>query len=179
MKKLLLIIFMALCTVAVQAQFYVGGTLGASVESNSIAGESHTKQTYSIAPEFGYNITPVWAIGVSFGALYTSVGGDNDYTALGVSSYLRATFANVGRVHFFAEAAFSHEKTKEQTSHVKVDGWGLGLCPGVRIDLTDKLQLVGRTTLFQYAEAGEKDFKVKQTGFAIGNNLELGMQFNF
>lgn len=181
MKKFVLGVLMLVSTVSVQAQFYAGGMLGVSINSIKLQGESSTTQTYGIAPEFGYNINSVWAMGVSLGAAYTSVGGDegNDFTVFSVSPYVRATFAHVNRAHFFADAAFSYANTKEHTFHTHTDGWGVGLCPGVLIDLSKNLQLVARTTLVQYSESGKKPYKVKQTGFFIGNNLELGVQFNF
>lgn len=182
MKKIVLgVLLVLISAVSAQAQFYVGGTLGVSINSIKIQDESNTTQTYGIAPEFGYNINSVWAVGVSLGAAYTSVGGDegNDFTAFSVSPYVRTTFAHVNKAHFFADAAFSYVNTKEHTFHTHTDGWGVGLCPGVLIDLSRHLQLVGRTTLMQYSESGKQPYKVKQTGFFVGNNLELGVQFNF
>lgn len=182
MKRLFLAAVMTIVALSAQAQFYAGGTLGVSINSFKVQGESSTTQSYSIAPEFGYNINSVWAVGVSLGAMYTSAGSDDggiDYTTLSVSPYVRATFAHLNKVHFFADAAFTYESAKEHDYHTHTDGWGVGLCPGILVDIARNLQLVGRTTLFQYAEAGKGSYKTKHTGFSIGNNLELGVQFNF
>lgn len=181
MKKIILGVLMVVMAVSAQAQFYVGGVLGASINSAKFQGESATTQTYSIAPEFGYCFNPVWSVGVSLSAQYTSAGGDTgtDFTTFGVSPYVRATFARVNRVHFFADAAFAYANTKEHIYHTHTNSWGVGLCPGLLIDLTRSLQLMARTTLVQYVEAGEKPYKVKQTGFSIGDNLELGVLFKF
>lgn len=178
MKKLFILALMVTCTIAAKAQFYVGGTFGLSAETTKVDDESHTNSVYSISPEAGYNINKVWAVGLSVGLSYTVNGGGEDVTTWGISPYARATFAHAGAVDFFAEAAFAYENA--EVGDVSVDGWGIGLRPGILVSLSDCLQLVGRTTLFKYATAGDSPYKLKQTGISLSpTNVELGILFNF
>lgn len=178
MKRIFFIVIVALCAISAEAQVYVGGTFGISVETNKADDESHTNSVYSISPEVGYQINKVWSVGVSVGASYTVVGGGDDVTMWGVSPYVRAIYARAGAVDFFAEGAFSYEKAKND--YLSVDGWGIGLRPGILVNLSKRLQLVGRTVLFKYSSTGDKPYKVKQTGFTLGgNNVEVGVQYNF
>ena len=61
-------------------------------------------------------------------------------------------------LHFFADAVFAYENAKKHTLYTHTNGWGVGLCLGVLIDLTRHLQLLARTTFVQYAEAGKKPY---------------------
>lgn len=178
MKKILFVAIIALCAMSAKAQVYVGGTFGVSVETNKVNDESQTNSTYSISPEVGYQINNVWAVGLSLGASYTVIGGGDDLTMWGISPYVRATFAHTGAVDFFVEGAVSYEKAKND--YLSLNGWGIGLRPGILVNLSERLQLVGRTMLFKYASTGKDSYKVKQTGFMLGgNNVEVGVQYNF
>ena len=177
-KVLFLGVLLFVLTASVNAQVYVGGTLGISAENYKTEGKSYTNSVYSISPEIGYNINQHWAVGASLGLFYSvSGGGGDDINGFGFSPYVRGTFAQVGAVRFFTEAAFSYEKA--ELEDYDMDGWGVALRPGILVDLSKRLQLVGRTQLFSYSEAGEDSYKVKKMDFAISNNWEIGVLFNF
>ena len=177
MKKIILTSIILLCTLAVQEQCYVGGTLHVSAETNKADGSSATNSVYGISPEFGYNINKMWAVGLTAGVEYAvNGGGGDDITTWGLSPYVRATFAQAGHVKFFAEGALGYGKV--EVADFDTDVWSIGILPGILVDLSRKVQLVGRTVLFRYGESGDSPYKVKQTGFSLGNNLEVGILFN-
>ena len=73
MKKVLLTMatmFVALCA---NAQFYGGGTL--CYKSVDVPGKSSKSSatSFKIAPELGYNINEMWAVGVGVGYMSTNM----------------------------------------------------------------------------------------------------------
>lgn len=177
MKKLLTTAALILASATAHSQFYVGGTLGIACESVKTDNISRTNQVYSIAPEAGYNIDKIWAIGMSIGESY-AINDSEEYTVFSLSPYIRATFADTTHLKFFVEAAFDYEYCEIDGSG-SIDGWAWGLCPGIMANISKKIQLIGRTTLFAYSESGKKSYKTKQIGFAINNNLQIGLLYNF
>lgn len=171
MKKLILGAIVALSSISASAQLYLGGTLGIATQTIKVESESQTTTTFGIAPEIGYNFNDIWAIGTSVGVNTLSSEG-NSSTTFVVNPYARATFAKVGNVKFFGEAAFEYDKNSDAS------GWGIGIRPGLLIDLSPKVSLIGRTILFQYTSTSSDGVTVSQTGFAIGNNLSIGVIFN-
>lgn len=171
MKKFIIgALLVALSSVAASAQVYLGGTLGVATSTIKIEDESQTSTTFTFAPEVGYNFNDMWAVGTSVGIQGTSVGGNSSSTFV-LCPYVRATFAHVGPVRFFAEGAVEYDKSSD------TDGWGIGLRPGMLVDISKKVSLIGRTVLVQYSSASGNGITVSQTGFAIGNNLSIGVIF--
>ena len=179
MKKNILLLLMCCITMAANAQFYVGGTLGVGCVTTKVKGESSTAATYSIAPEFGYKFNKWIALGATLGATYTEPGdvGD-DITLFELSPYLRTTFVRLKAIDFFVDAAFSYQHAKNHGTDLSVDGWGLGINPGFSVNVSDRWKLLGRTTIFQYSSSGD-ELKVKTTGFALANNFTVGVLYQF
>lgn len=170
---------LALASLSSYSQYYVGGTLGIGVQTMKMDGDSYTNSAFSISPELGYNLNSTWAIGTSLAVQYTvDGGGGDDYTLLGISPYVRATFAEVGCVKFFTEGALTYAYMK-LSDYDGESGWGVSLRPGVLIALSDKFHLLGRTTLFEYSSAGSGSYKVSTTGFSINTNLQVGAIYTF
>ena len=179
MKRFLTVIAWMLVTMASHAQFYAGGSLGVTTLSTKQDGTSHTNATYTIAPEIGFRFNRILSAGVSGGVQYTVIGGGDDIVVYDLSPYLRTTFAHVSRVHFFADVAFSYQRTHSGTFDTSVNGWALSLNPGLLVDLSEHVQLMGRASLFQYAQSGKDEYKVKQTGFSIPTALAIGVFYHF
>lgn len=171
MRKVILGAMIALSSIAASAQVYLGGTLGVATATVKVEDESQTATTFSIEPEVGYCFNDVWAVGTSIGVQGTSSGGESSTTFV-VNPYVRATFAKVGNVKFFGEGAFEYDKNGDAS------GWGIGLRPGLTVELSPKVSLIGRTVLLQYSSVSGGGVTISQTGFAIGNNLSIGILFN-
>ena len=181
MKRILFLVLMMGFIVSAKAQIYVGGSFGISCVNVKVSGESNTNQMYSISPEIGYQLSPMFALGVEVGASYINNAAsgldDDDISILTVSPYLRTTFARVNSVSFFADTAFNYAHS-ETGMHVKSDAWGVAVCPGMMVNVLKNFNIVARTALFQYNQAGD-EIKVKNTGFSLNTNASLGIQFTF
>jgi len=176
MKKLLFMVFLAVAAKNTNAQLYRGGTLQLStqnVKTGDADGVSTT--SFGIAPEIGYNITDIFAIGTE---VAFSTSKTEDYKALntwGVAPYVRANFAELGsNVKLFADAYFAYEWASQGSADW--DGFEFGLRPGINVALNDNWDLIGKMTLFSYSKYDE----VKTTSFKFAPaNVQLGVVYNF
>lgn len=179
MKKLVIICVLATFAMAAKAQFYAGGSIGLSAVSTKQDRESHTSSTYMVTPEIGYRFNRIFSAGVSGGVSYTVFGGGDDVATYNVSPYVRTTFAHVRCVDFFADATAFYQRERSGDTRTAVNGWGVALNPGLLVNLSDHLQLMGRTTVFQYTKFKEEPFAVKQVGFFLPATLSIGMIYQF
>lgn len=179
MKKLVIMCVLAAFAMAAKAQFYAGGSIGLSAVSTKQDRESHTNSTYMVMPEIGYRFNRIFSVGVSGGVSYTVFGAGDDVATYNVSPYVRTTFAHVRCVDFFADATAFYQRDRSGDTRVAVNGWGVALNPGILVNLSDHVQLMGRTSLFQYTKFKEEPFAVKQVGFSIPATLSVGVIYQF
>lgn len=180
MKKLIFALMLACVAVGANAQAYLGGTLGLSIQNTKETldygnyghhSNSITTTTFTLAPEIGYSFNKVLAVGTTFGLDCISVDSES-VTGFFVLPYLRATFARAGKFDFFAEATVGYEFYNED--EYNYNSFMLGLRPGFRAHLNDKVSLIARSTLIGY----EKIDGVSQTSISLFNNFSVGILFN-
>ena len=185
MKK----IFMTLAAVCVaatmNAQVYVGGGLG--LASTSQDGNTNTK--LKLMPEIGYNINDSWAIGVAFGYAENEQkvkAGNLTVSAkdkvFQINPYARYTFAKFDKVNLFLDGGldYIHE---DPAAGNKVNTFGLGIKPGIAVNLNDKLSFVAHAGFLGWQSEKEDVDGAKAAntfGFDLdGSNLSFGVYYNF
>ena len=67
MKKIIMTIAAAFVATAMNAQVYVGGSIGLNAWSSQKNAGDRSETTFKILPEIGYNINDSWAIGTVIG----------------------------------------------------------------------------------------------------------------
>ena len=170
MKKVLLLSLMAVFSIAANAQFSVGGTLGFSTEHTKHVG---TTNVFTIAPEFSYELNEIVELGIEVGAGFAH--SEDDLRTFEVTPFVRAKFAHVGCVDFFADAAVSYATAEWDDADIDVDGWKVAVRPGFLVNLTNNWKLIGKTSLFEYSKMDE----IKTTGFHINGNFSMGVIYRF
>ena len=174
MKKFLFTLAAAFVTLTASAQVYVGGEVG--FWRNWADGANET--TFKVLPEVGYNLSEDWAIGTQIGYQY------NQVNAFVVTPYARWTFAKFDAVSLFLDGGFEFGTYKASGDGVKDDShnaWGIGIKPGVKVDLTDKLSFIAHAGFFGYRDADDLEIFGKN-GFGVdvdGNALQFGLYYNF
>lgn len=174
MKKLFMMAVMAIVAVSASAQVYVGGSLG--YKNVDTEGEDDALNTLSIVPEVGYNLGDTWAIGAALDFGY-SKKGDNSTTTIGIAPYVRYNFARIDKVRFFLDGTVEFLSVKPKDVDA-MNGWGIGVKPGVAFDLNDKVSLIAHVGYLGYADTHKIDGK-KTFGLNLDNNLSLGFYYNF
>ena len=179
MKKFLLTLADAFIAFTASAQVYVGGEVG--FWRNWTAGANTT--TAKILPEVGYGLSEKWAIGTQIGWVYNYNEGVK-VNAFVVAPYARFTYAKFDAVSLFLDGGFEFGTYKASGDGIHDDShnsWGIGIKPGVKVDLTSKLSFVAHAGFFGYRDNDDAEI-FGGNGFGLdvnGNNLQFGLYYNF
>lgn len=178
MKKILMTLAAVAMAATMNAQGYIGGTMG--IGSMKV-GEADAETTYKFLPEVGYNINNDWAIGVSFGwtkgdmkVLKNELDVDGFRTTQ-VNPYVRYTFVHSKYFNVFSDLALSY-------AHINGggDAYGVGLTPGIALNLSEKVSFVSKFAFLGWQHA--KINKVKADFFGVdidATNVQFGLYYNF
>jgi len=150
MKKVIVIVAMALMAFTAKAQVYVGGSV-------AFVGQGEAA-VFAIAPEVGYSFDDNMAVGAAL-----SVGFSDGVTAFALDPYFRYHFLEWGPVRFFADANFNFTNTSADSGSSST--WGIGIMPGIDIPVNDNWSLVCHVA------------RVGYYGGAFGLNLNSGSSF--
>lgn len=142
MKKLILVLTLAVMAVSAHAQVYLGGSFNFSAKKNA---------QVSILPEVGYAFSDNMAAGLVVGyANDESVTWLEGASAVLIAPYFRYTFINAGPVRLFVDAEFQIGIVNE--GNQSAANWNLGIRPGLALPITDHLSFVGHFGRLGYYE---------------------------
>lgn len=184
MKKIFAVALVAMMTMTVNAQVYVGGGVG--LQSSSYDGNSET--FFKLMPEIGYNLNEDWAVGIAvgYGEHKTTLKSGNLKTtakvkAFEIAPYARYTFAKFDKVNLFVDGTVDYLHTDNAGD--KNNTFSIGLKPGVAVNLNDKLSFVAHAGFLGYQNSKDdyEGAKAANTfGFDLdGSNLSFGVYYNF
>lgn len=165
---------------SVNAQVYVGGSLGINAWSSQKNAGDRSETTFSILPEVGYNLNDEWAVGTVIGYVsdkWTGVNGISE-SAFTFNPYARYTYLKAGKVSLFVDGGVDF------TTASKAD-WNelaIGLKPGLAVSLSDNISFVSHLGFIGYDvyNPDGDDNNTSKFGLDLnGNNLTFGLYFNF
>lgn len=180
MKKLFSLIAVAFVAMSVNAQVYVGGSLGINAWSSQKNAGDRSETTFTILPEVGYNLNDEWAVGTVIGYVsdkWVGVNGISE-SAFTFNPYARYTYLKAGKVSLFVDGGVDF------TTASKAD-WNelaIGLKPGVAVSLSDNISFVSHLGFIGYDvyNPDGDDNNTSKFGLDLsGNNLTFGLYFNF
>lgn len=180
MKKLFSLIAVAFVAMSVNAQVYVGGSLGINAWSSQKNAGDRSETTFTILPEVGYNLNDEWAVGTVIGYVsdkWTGVNGISE-SAFTFNPYARYTYLKAGKVSLFVDGGVDF------TTASKAD-WNelaIGLKPGLAVSLSDNISFVSHLGFIGYdvLNPDGDDNNTSKFGLDLnGNNLTFGLYFNF
>ncbi|MBO5678306.1 MAG: outer membrane beta-barrel protein [Bacteroidaceae bacterium] len=173
MKKIFTTMTLALVTVAMSAQVYVGGGFNAWRDADN------NKTTAGISPEVGYKLSDKWALGMGMDCQYSYDKGTDVYRVAAMP-YVRYTAAWMGPVGIFADCTggVAIHKVNGGDSHTC---WEAGIKPGVIVTLTPQLSFLAHTGFLGYRDAGKYNY-FGDGGFGFNMStadLSFGLLWNF
>lgn len=172
MKKYLLTAMVALMSLTASAQVYVGGELGFWRNP-----DANTTQ-FQLSPEIGYNLSQDWALGLNLSYAYNYRNGV-DANTVAVAPYARYSYAQWGPVRLFVDGGFGFKSIKIDDADA-VNGWEIGLRPGLSVSVTDKLNFISHVGFLGYRDTEEIGGEGHGFGFFLsGQELTFGIQYNF
>ena len=179
MKKILMTMVAVFAAMNMNAQVYVGGSVGFG---SAKVGGGESESTYKIVPEIGYNLNDQWAIGASlgyqkgacnFGSFDFAPGDTEIFT---VNPYARYTFLNSDMVNVFVDGGLGFASIKDGGSLFQV-----GLRPGIALKANDKISFVAHIGFVGFETASPKHGD-SSNAFGLnldGNNIMFGVYYNF
>lgn len=185
MKKILVLTMALFMAISMNAQFWMGGSLGANFtkfnDNMATLGYGDKTQTsLSFRPEVGYSLNDKWDIclGLGYGKLINANGiKDKTCTEFLIAPYASYTFAKVGQVEFYVDGGvdFGTHKVKDD-DYTQKTFW-VGVRPGVRLMLTDKVWFEAQVASLGYRSVQDE---TKEFGLNVDNNaLQFGMYWSF
>ena len=172
MKKIVLLLFVVCATLSVNAQVYVGGSLGFWHNDDADA------TSYSVFPEVGYVLTDQVAIGADFGYASNKANGVKN-TAFVIAPYVRYGFLSNEVVSLFVDATAGYAKWDKPDT----DGFQAGIKPGVIVKLTDQFSLVTKLGFAGYRDDYDSPIdREGGNGFGLslaGRDLSFGFVVHF
>ncbi|MBR4296916.1 MAG: outer membrane beta-barrel protein [Bacteroidaceae bacterium] len=173
MKKIFTTMVLALTTMAMSAQIYVGG--GANVWRDT----DNNTTTAGISPEVGYKLNDKWALGMGLDCQYSYEKGDDIYRVAAMP-YVRYTAIKMGAVSFFADCTggIAVHKVNGGSSDTS---WQAGIKPGVMVTLTPKLSFLAHAGFLGYRDTDKHNY-FDNDGFGFNmssSDLRFGLLWNF
>lgn len=178
MKKLLLMATLAVATLSVHAQTWLGGQLGYSFTKEKDADDG--LNSWTIAPEIGYNLNDNWAIAAAINYEGAKIG-DVKSNIFSFNPYVRYHAAKYGNVSFFVDGSVAAGFGKVEADgedEVEASAFSVGLKPGISYSICDKFGLVAHFGFLGYEFTKEDDVKVNSFGFDFSNNITFGVYIN-
>lgn len=129
MKKLIVIVALALAAFTANAQVYVGGGV------NFLAAGGGTALV-QVSPDFGYILSSNTAVGARL-----SFDNLNGGTSFDFNPYYRYGFKQFGKVMLFADAEL--DLLFNNFGGTSTTTFGIGLAPGLLMQLNDHISLYG------------------------------------
>lgn len=174
MKKFLLVIAVMLGFVSAHAQeMYLGGAVSLWRDTDD------DRTSFSIAPDFGYNLSEKWAVG---GELLLDFQGEgNTYakkTSFAIAPYARYSCYENKIVRLFIDMGLGFSTTKVKHGD-RENGFEIGLKPGLAIKLNDHFSLITKVGFAGFRD----DYRtISQDGFGVrvdGENISIGIDYEF
>jgi hypothetical protein len=170
MKKILFFAVLICASYTVQAQVFVGGSLGVWGEKkNGVKSSSLT-----FYPEVGYSFGNNWHAGVVVGFGQSKDDGrkENEFRFTPYAGY---TFYQNEIGALFVEGALSYTHTKPAGASA-VSGFGVGLHPGISVKLSPKLSMRAHYGFLGYTKSGDDS----EYGLRFdGESLAFGFHWAF
>ncbi|MBQ0102652.1 MAG: outer membrane beta-barrel protein [Prevotellaceae bacterium] len=174
MKKIILSALVAVCAMTVNAQVWVGGSLGFDVKDYE--GSDESQSTISLKPEVGYTLNDNWDVAVALG--FTSIsnaGGvkDKNLTEFTINPYARYTFAKAGIASFFVDGGISYGSVKPKGGDAQ-STFTILVRPGVKVALSEKIGLVSHLGSLGYKTVEDS---YNEFGLGVDNMVDFGIYF--
>ena len=201
MKKILLVLSLVFAAIAVNAQVYVGASLGYSSETKKdVNGDKQTSNSnFTFAPKIGYSLSDVFSVGLGFGVTGGSdktfaPNGDeltNDKTSSwAIAPFARYTFAEFGKFSVLGEGTIFFAGAKD-AAEIKSSEFGISVKPILAFEASDNISLEASLNFLNLGFSSKNEnteFDATTSNFNFGadsnnlmntSSLQIGFIYKF
>mgnify|MGYP002623314705 CR=1 FL=1 len=199
MKKIMMSLAALAVAATMNAQGYIGGTLGLDFENKMTDknGKDATAMSFTINPELGYNLSDQSSVGILLGfgttnnsnevvrsltnikGVNTNMKLDKSLITFEIAPYYRYKFLQLGKVDIFLDAQVGFKYMKYDDDHVS--NFNIGVRPGVAFNASEKVSFVAKLGKGLFYESSKPKNGETQSSFGLNANslaaLEIGMYF--
>lgn len=158
------------------AQVWMGGSFGLSTSKEK--GQKRLTD-FRILPEFGTYFLDNVALGLKFGYSHWEEGIPDSklrYNGWMIAPFVRYSFLNRDIGELFVDAQIMYERGKEKKFDTKFRTLEVGIYPGVKVNLNDRLALLGKFGFLGYTYEKVGGSKTNSWGLEADlDRLELGL----
>lgn len=177
MKKILLVVAL-FSSVVLNAQVWLGGSIGLDVTKPDLVGAKSTT-TFSISPEIGYSSSERFDVAMSLSETMMSHDGTVSHL-ITVDPYVRWSFVKCDKVSFFIDGGFGVGYAEFADGAILDDSqikFYIGVRPGIKLALTNNVGLVAKLGFIGY----QKVINAYETfGLNVNNtSLSFGLYYAF
>lgn len=188
MKKIVMILLAVLgISAAAQAQFRVGGSFSFWYEN----GDGPDVTSFTLAPEFAYELNKKWEVGGQLGIAVAGANEDgvDNAMAFSVTPYGRYTFYRTGKLSLYCDglvniAAGNATEGDLRDGNGKDDSdvaFAVGLRPGMAYRLSDHWGMQASLGFLGFSANDSRVAGGYRPGFGVSltNALSLGVFYHF
>ena len=194
-KSLLALLFaVALAVPALAENMWIGGNLS---YSNTSPKEGDSTSSFSIAPEFGYNVNESWDIGIDLGYTYEEgvteiagqaipVEGGDKVTTIGIAPFARFKMFEIGDFAFLAKGSIFYESSKLDEADVSFTSYGIRIVPVVTYSINETWSIGCTLDFAEIAfetikcdDTDKADIENKTFGFKANSGSVIGVNFSY
>ena len=177
MKKIMMTLAAVMMAMTMSAQMYIGGGIGFQSVTPEV-GDGET--SFKFSPEIGFQFDENWGAGVAIGYISDKAGAYNlgAESAFEFKPYVRYTALKWKTMNVFFDGGIDYIQSKNN----KVTSFGLGIQPGVSVNLNKDISFVAHMGSLGYRSINPDGDNNNQTriGFDFnGMNLDFGLYYNF
>lgn len=157
----------------------VGGSVGAWRDLDN------KNTSVTVTPEGNYTLSDAWKIGAQLGYSYKYHGSDKSHNnAFVINPYTRYTFYRTGPLSLICDGCvdMSLGATGWKGGHSKTSfGIGIGLKPGVTLDVAKNFTLVAHFGFLGYKDCNDAGhgYYPRGFGFDFSDAVNFGCYYNF
>ena len=179
MKKIMMTLAAVCVAATMNAQTWVGGSLGFSTKHTN-GNETSTKE-FSISPEIGYNLDENLAVAVELRYTHKNPAAGTNENSYSIRPYARYTFLKAGNFSVFADGGLNYTTTHQQGADNNDNTLGVFVAPGLGYALSEKVCIVAHFgDGLTYNHEWTKDVsRSNNFGLDLTNGLSFSAYYNF
>jgi len=191
MKKIMMTLAAVAVAATMNAQAYIGGSLGFT--QDHVSNSKVSTNMFTVAPEIGYNLNDKFAVGVALEYTYNGTTGAHHTNKYGINPYVRYTAIKAGNFSAFIDGGLNWDTEHTKGLKKNDNTFGVRVNPGIAYNVSEKVTLVAHLKNGLYFNhtwngsfEGDENYPAQEAAHAnhwgldlSSLRLQIGAYYNF